>query len=181
MLTIVQNPQDIQNYYDLFKRVLINNAQEIVQTNIGYKGDSFKTEAFWSSALGIWMVFASEYNRSWNAFGLNRPSETDSNSITCEINFPYSGINRRIAGAFALDERGKTFVIHRGKIGGGRVGIGKNMMLQNYSGDIRKVKDGNKQSDVIIIGSLQSEDFSSQLAQFVSDVQCLKDKSQGKS
>ena len=59
----------------------------------------------------------------WNAFGTERPYPGAGLDIACEINFPYEGINRRVAGVFAEDANGTVYVMHRGLIGGSKVGI----------------------------------------------------------
>jgi hypothetical protein len=88
---------------------------------IGHMGESFEGKVFCATNLGIWFIPRKQTgNRYWNAFGVGRPSRDAHVFSTCEINFPLQGLDRRIGGAFARDEAGKIFVVHRGKIGGGK-------------------------------------------------------------
>ncbi len=94
--------------------------------------------------------------------------------ITCEINFPVSGINRRVGGAFTSDEAGEIVVVHRGKIGGGRQGIGKTLFEDNYTGSWTDIVDGPYKSSAALIGALSSPRFPKQVQQFVFEVERIK-------
>jgi len=63
--------------------------------------------------------------RRLNWFG--RFSETAGLGITVEINTPYEGRNDQAAGFFARDtDTGIIYLIHSGRVGGGKKGVGKN-------------------------------------------------------
>ena len=94
--------------------------------------------------------------------------------IASEINFPWAQIDRKTGGAFAEDARGNVFVIHRGKIGGGKKGIGKSLFEHNYRGVWSFMEDGDSISQVAVIGNLKSERFALQAAQFVKKIEMLK-------
>jgi len=88
---------------------------------VGHQGASFKAKVAWSNRLGIWMVSPKNgEKRFWHIFGIGKPIAASHIPIACEINFPASGIDRKIGAAFACDHAGGIYVIHRGKIGGGR-------------------------------------------------------------
>jgi hypothetical protein len=112
--------------------------------------------------------------RYWNAFGIGKPGTSGVLSIALEINFPWSGIDRKTGGAFAEDHRGNVFVIHRGKIGGGKKGVGKSLFEQNYRGVWTLMEDGDAVSQAAVVGHLQSERFALQVAQFVKKVEMMK-------
>ena len=66
--------------------------------------------------------------------GVTEPKVGKNNSLCAEINFPFEGINRNIAGAFAREgDNGSTYILHRGIIGGGKPGIGKTYFLGKFS------------------------------------------------
>ena len=95
-------------------------------------------------------------------------------SIASEINFPWAQIDRKTGGAFAEDACGNVFVIHRGKIGGGKKGVGKSLFEHNYRGVWSFMEDGDSISQVAIIGALNSPRFALQAAQFVKKIEILK-------
>lgn len=115
-------------------------ADERITVNIGYQGGTMYDENIsWSRELGIWFYFDEiSESRYWNAFGIEKPSENSSVSIRCEINFPLSGINRSIGGAFVKDNAGNIFIVHRGRISRVR----KSLFKDRYQGKWRPIDDG---------------------------------------
>jgi len=65
-------------------------------------------------------------------------------------------------------------VIHRGKIGGGKKGVGKSLFEHNYRGVWSFMEDGDSVSQVAVIGALSSRRFALQTAQFVKKIELLK-------
>ncbi len=94
--------------------------------------------------------------------------------ITAEINFPWSGIDRKTGAAFARDAWGRVYVIHRGKIGGGKKGVGKSLFEENYRGLWSWMEDGDTLAQVAVIGALESPRFALQAALFVRKIAHLK-------
>jgi hypothetical protein len=79
----------------------------------GHKGETHPAyPGYWIASQNIWAVLRRGDNRYWNAFGEGEPHPSKSNSIICEINFPYEGVKADIAGALARDESGRVFVLH---------------------------------------------------------------------
>jgi len=142
---------------------------------IGHPGESFRAKVFWAGEPGIWFhtrtVAGDRYR---NSFGLGRPPDGGGVSSTIEINVPTGSLDRKIGGAFAQDDAGRVFLIHRGKIGGRR-GVGKSLFEAHYRGVWSEVEDGDTRSAVVVIGELQSPLFIRQLAQFVRKVDAIKD------
>lgn len=92
--------------------------------------------------------------RYWCAYGTQDPTESKTLSITCEINPPRSGVNRRCGGLFVRDSRGRIYLAHSGKVGGGGTGVGKTAFTAWYGhGNWQDVEwpDGNT-TRMIIIG-----------------------------
>ena len=98
------------------------------------------------------------------------PHLDKSNSIVVEINFPFDGINRRIGGAFGKTETGEIVVLHRGKIGGGREGIGKQLFFNHFRGDLVMANDDDQTNTFCLIGTLSSPYFGKQVADFIAEV-----------
>jgi hypothetical protein len=134
--------------------------------------------ANWSEPLDIWFAAQTPSRvdttpRYWNAFGTTKPEPDRNKTIACEINFPIGGVNRRVGGAFAEDEHGRWHIVHRGKIGGGREGIGSGLFFRNYRGEKVTVHDG-EESTVALVGDLDSSRLAAQVALFVKEVKRVK-------
>ncbi len=137
MLKVVEEESAIRRYQRQFVRAFRPLAEETIPVNLGHPGASVRARVSWSNRLGIWF-FSRRIGTLgyWHAFGIGRPEGGANIPITCEINFPLCGIDRRTGGAFAEDHAGRVFVVHRGKLGGGRKGIGKSLFENHYRGGL---------------------------------------------
>lgn len=116
-----------------------------------------------------------ESNHYWNAFGLKKPRENSSSHIVLEMNFPLEGIDRRVGGVFVKDNKAHVFVCHRGKIGGGRPGIGKTLFKNNFHSDRWvAVRDGGKETDVALIDRVSSPRLAFQIRNFIAEIDRIK-------
>lgn len=126
----------------------------------------------------IWFYSEKLKNRFWNAFGLD-PDEDAQNNIVVEINHPLGGIDLRIgAGMFAFDQDDSLFLLHRGRIGGGRKGIGLRAFHKWYS-QFTPMKDieisEGKIKKCILIGNISDErSFLGDLEIFITNVWVFK-------
>jgi hypothetical protein len=109
-----------------------------------------------------------------NLFGIGKPFEGQGVSITGQINFPFTGINRKIAGVFAVDEDKNILILHSGKIGGGKPGIGKKLFLNNFRGDFITANDGDRDSQFCFVGELESHLLPIQIADFIEEIARIK-------
>jgi len=114
-------------------------------------------------------------SRYGHAFGVGKPSGTSPVPITCEINFPPYGIDRRMGGALAYDRQDRIYVVHRGKIGGGKKGVGKALFEKLYRGVWADMEDGDAVTTVALVGALNSPRFVRQVAQFIRKIDRIKD------
>ncbi|MHB8909662.1 MAG: hypothetical protein ACYDAA_12375 [Syntrophales bacterium] len=182
MLKVVEDESSIRRHQRLFARALRTLSAETIPVKLGHPGASEKAKVAWSEALGIWS-FSRKIagSRYWNAFGVGRPEGGAGIAITCEINFPLCGIDRRTGGAFARDQAGRVFAVHRGKLGGGRKGIGKSLFENSYRGVWEVMEDGDQESPVALIGVLHSPRFARQVAQFVRKIARMKESAAARS
>ncbi|HOF05302.1 MAG TPA: hypothetical protein PK175_02350 [Syntrophales bacterium] len=177
MLKVIADPQTVRRCQQLLVRRIRAAGGEKIPVVMGHQGASIRGRVWWSDRLGLWFFpGGGEENRYWNAFGTARPKPDASLSITCEINFPKEGIDRRIGGAFAVDGRGRIFVVHRGKLGGGRKGIGKALFERQYRGVWVEMDDDGEEVFVAVVGHLSSPRFARQVAQFVGKIERIKDR-----
>jgi len=175
MLKILSDAQTVARCERLFIRRFRPFWDRKVPVKIGHQGASFAAQAAWSERLGIWMAVREEQGRYGHIFGTTRPSPGGSVSIACEINFPQNGVDRRIGAAFARDDSGRIYVIHRGKIGGGQKGIGKNLFEKRYRGVWADLDEDGPLIMVAVVGEVGSPRFPRQVAQFVRKVTIIKD------
>jgi hypothetical protein len=175
MLKIISNQTAIKKYAGQFNKKFKPFVDEEIKVKLGHQGAGFPAKVSWSESLGIWKFSHTVKEvRYWNAFGVGKPLTSGVLSIASEINFPWTQIDRKTGGAFAEDAWGNGFVIHRGKIGGGKKGIGKSLFEHNYRGVWSFMEDGDSLSQVAVIGDLKSERFALQVAQFVKKIEILK-------
>ncbi len=175
---VVTNRQEIADLVLRFREVLCSRLQQEVRAIVGYKGGSMSLALHWSDDVQMWMGYESaedvQIGRYWTAFGLERPFPDQNMSITAEINFPMEGIDRRLGGAFIRSPEGGILVVHRGRIGGGRNGIGKSLFWDNYRGRMRMAIDGDRETDFAVIGDLDSPSFAYEVRNFVAEVERIK-------
>lgn len=97
------------------------------------------------------------------------PRQNSMLPIVCEINPPLEGLDKRVQGAFACDN-GHIWLLHRGKIGGGKPGIGRKLFFENYLGEVREISNDR----FAIIGDINSPDFIERVKNFVQEVERIK-------
>ena len=173
MLSIVESKRQIRNYQHSLKSSFENYNPEYIDVILGSAGGAFEAEIMYFKEFDFWAFFGESDNRYWNAFGVKKPNKGKNTSIGCEINFPYEGIDRRIGGAF-VKEDSEVIVLHRGKIGGGRKGIGKKLFRRNFIGKYLTVSDGDKENELAIVGNLNSKNLIQQFSVFVYEVDRVK-------
>ncbi|MEZ4959206.1 MAG: hypothetical protein R2830_05260 [Saprospiraceae bacterium] len=175
MLTVIEDKEWLQELQEKFLEKLKSQTDEVRYPVLGHQGGSWKDEAHYSIKNDIWFCGFEAENRYWNGFGRGEPIDGLNANITCEINFPFEGINRRIAGAFAQDDFGNIFILHRGKIGGGRRGIGKSLFQEQYRGKFEDAVDGDRITEFALIGDIESDNLIQQIASFVREVHRIKE------
>jgi hypothetical protein len=175
MLKVIVEQPAIKKYAGQFNKKFKPFIDEAIKVKLGHQGAGFPAKVLWSRELGIWKLSQTiKEVRYWNAFGIGKPGTSSVLSIASEINFPWAQIDRKTGGAFAEDAWGNVFVIHRGKIGGGRKGVGKSLFEHNYRGIWSFMEDGDSISQVAVIGNLKSSRFALQVAQFVKKIEIMK-------
>lgn len=175
ILKAVSEPREIRKYVRQFVRSFKPFIDEQIKIKLGHQGASFPAKVFYCSKLSLWMLFRVTKNvKYWNVFGIGKPQAGSLLPITAEINFPWSAIDRKIGAAFAKDLLGNVFVIHRGKIGGGKKGIGKSFFEHHYRGLWVPMEDGDSLAQVAVIGSLNSPRLALQTALFIKKIEILK-------
>ena len=174
MIRIVEDEQEIQRLHKRFHKQLGQHLNERIKCWVGYPGGANEDTVRYSKELNFWLSIQELPTRFWNGFGIGEPVEGKNNSLSGEINFPYTGIDRRIAGAFAKEDTGKVLVLHRGKIGGGKEGVGKNSLIENFRGDFITAIDGDKETEFCLVGELDSTHLPRQVSNFIHEIRRIK-------
>lgn len=171
VLTIIEDVNVIEDAQNRFIDLIKKLSNKTVSAKAGFQGGQESGEVHWSDVLGIWLMTRKiENSRYWNGFGIHEPSEDAGLTITAEINFPIKGIDRRIAGTFVTDGN-EIYVAHRGKLGGN---YSKKFFDENYHGKWTKIQDGDRESEVVLIGSLNDPNFPENVRDFIFEVARIK-------
>lgn len=152
---------------------------EHVTKSVGFQGGQAESlPLFWHEAAGIWGCIDGlpddHTTRFWNAFGTQDPRTTGGLSITCEINPAREGVNGRVAGAFGRNtESGHRLLLHRGRIGGGRAGVGQELFWSQTALPAVAVADDPAQR-FVIVADLDGDQVVEEVAAFVREVERIK-------
>jgi len=149
--------------------------------NIGFPGGNVDHTVYSAGERQLWVAFGGPTEdgvpRYWNAFGIYQP-DRPAQTITVEINIAIDRNTAQVAGFFAEDgDTGDTFLMHSGRVGGGRPGIGKSAFLVWSKAKFVDVteKGGGIRSG-IAVGKLDDPDLTDRIWAFVRNVQRFKDQ-----
>lgn len=167
---------EISESMALFQKVMSQASEKRGTINVGYQGGIEQVEASWSGRLKIWWAFDKEGSRYWTPFGIEEPKWKTkySHNIVCEINVPVKGINRMIAATFAKDDKELVYLLHNGRIGGGKSGVGPRLFWKEYQGKSDNAAFGTVSKRMAVIGALRDDRFPERVAEFVHEVQRIK-------
>lgn len=178
-LTPLVKKKEIKEAVDSFTKYMSKGSKPLTST-LGWQGGNVEAEVFWNESLGIWSHFDPDGidNRYWCVFGVQNPFKSSNLSITCEINFPKEGINRRVAGLFVRDYKGNIYITHSGKVGGGRQNIGASKFRTFVQHDqfVDVTWEDGTESERILIGRLEDPELSNQVNNFITKVNNFKEK-----
>jgi hypothetical protein len=172
MLLLVESTGAKRAAQAQLKRNLTGTLQRQGMRNIGFPSGN-RNETVWSDGDDtLWCAFGSAEDekipRRWNVFGIFDGSAS-SLDISVEINIPTTGNSGRVAGFFARDAAtGHVLLMHDGRIGGGRPGVGKEAFLAWSRAPLVPVTDGA--GDIrhgIVVGHIEGEDLADRVWTYV--------------
>lgn len=180
MLTLVSDTKRKKDAQAALEHELKGSLKRLGIRNIGFPGGNVDQTMYSAGKGELWVAFSGPSEdfavpRYWNAFGIydpNRPAQT----IAVEINIPSESNSAQVAGFFAEDnETGDIFLMHSGKVGGGRLGIGKSEFLFWSKAKLVDVaeKDGGIRSGIPIC-KLNDSAIVGRILAFVKRVQSFK-------
>jgi len=161
--------------FDALKSCLSKGAKKL-KRKVGWPGDNGEFTLHWHETASFWVLFGEEEpSRYWCAYGTMDPNSHSSVNITCEINPPIEGIDRRCGGILLKDSGAGLYLAHSGKVGGGRKGIGKTRFLEEYSGSLEEVEwlDGVT-AEVVLLGKIGGKSFVKNIAEYIRAVEAFK-------
>jgi hypothetical protein len=176
MMRLLESFEDILRGQDAFEKKL-KEAAERRDFQWGHQGGSgWAKPGYWLAKQDFWVAFRRppEDNKYWNAFGMGLPDPAKSNSPVCEVNFPLQGIRPGMVGALAKDESGKLYVLHSGKIGGGKKGVGRALFEAKWKGGWRAAGDGLNSYSFVLVGLLDDPNFLDRLGDFLRIVNVIR-------
>jgi hypothetical protein len=169
--------KETKRAFDLLFQNLTRGCEQLVRF-VGWKGGRGKYRVYWNPRLRFWTLLRrlKIQERYWCCFGTKDATKYPGFSITGQINPPVKGFDRRVGGAFVCDAQGRVYIAHSGKIGGGRTGIGKSAFVAAYRGKNwqRVVWPDKLETEMIVIGRVDSAHLQDQVAHFVREIDRFK-------
>jgi hypothetical protein len=176
-ITVLESAREIAAAQGELEQSLKRQSDYDGELLLGFQGGANPAIVYSLKDVDLWVGFKRAPGRYWNAFGRGNPfKQRQPISITVEINPPYSGIKRRVQGAFGHTPSGEHLLLHRGGVGGGKKGVGKTEFLNYYSGIgiAKEAIDGDRTADVIVVGVLGDSTLAAQVKTFVDSVADFK-------
>lgn len=168
---------EIRSAFQKFAAGLKQGARPL-RCTLGWKGGRATVTVNWQQRRGFWG--GSRMNPGeghyWCPFGTRDTANAGNFRIIVEINSPKRGRNLRCGGVFARDPKGRVWITHTGRVGGGRKGIGKRSFLAYYPQNRAYLKwpDG-EQTEVVQLGMLTDVDgMNAAIGRFVGAVREYK-------
>jgi len=141
-----------------------------------WRGGELRTTIHWARDDGFWWAFEPRRARDALLLGHAPDAPTKRESITCEINLPTGGADRKVAGIVVADETGALYLAHSGRMGGARPGQSKSGFREFLDDGVwRRVHwpDG-EESEALIVAPLASPRLTRLLGAFVEAVRRFK-------
>ena len=174
-VALIEDPREIEAAEELLGEHFAEGAEAYPDASLGFRGGRAEGNTlYWHPRLQVWGAFEvlPDLGRYWNPFGTGDPSSGSGLSITCEVNPSLSGVNRQVAGAFGVDaDTEHRLLLHRGRIGGGRAGVSRELFWSNTSLPAVTTEDGQK---LVLVADLDADDVPVQVARFVHEVARIK-------
>jgi hypothetical protein len=178
MLTALARRADVASAYETLAERLRHGAKRLRRPVNWPGGGGGQHTVLWHENEKFWVILRTHIReRYWIALGVQDPMRVYRMGVTCEINPPKKGIDRRCGGVFARRPGGGILLCHTGRVGGGGKGIGTQAFLEAYRGRTEKIEwpDG-KITNVIVLGDIAAPSFLLVLERFIVDVDNFKKK-----
>lgn len=190
--TLIMDSDESLRAFKAFESAFTADTSVISDCSLGMATGSVPADIHWHEKTQIWGVFRKKpprvqcgrENRFWNCFGVWKDYELRGYNkllnIAVQINPPYQKENRRTGGVFLFDDKGRYYVGHSGKIGGGRRGVGRHLFRQ-YSDHLlwQNITTPRGKREIVVFGPLEEEkSLPDMLAPFIHTVSRFKSEVQ---
>jgi hypothetical protein len=132
MYTLLESSADIKQAQSTLETTIRREFNQTATRDIGWQGGRQSGATVYTD--GIYWYWSADHKkdvtnpRRLNWFG--RIGQNAGVEIAVEINTPYQGKNRYLAGFFARSNlNGKIYLFHTGRVGGGAEGVKKDALL----------------------------------------------------
>lgn len=169
MFSIISDTADIRAAAQQLDANLRTALPDRIDCSVGGAGGSFATTIAYAPSLDLWYAAQQNGKTYWHGFGNGAPQAGKKVALASEINIPADGLNRTISGAFARDDAGRVWLLHRGKIRGGKA-----LFFAHYNGATVTVQDGDKEDSCALIGAVDDPEIAAHIARFVAAVVRIK-------
>jgi len=170
----ITNAELIKDTHRKMKIKLLNRGI-CMRVRTGSQAGSSPQIAVWNDNTKIWCCFGL-YAPFWCSFGVDHPGNREQVNIICQTNMAREGYNRRHGALFAREKDSREiYLVHRGKIGGGRPNICKTGFWRHYQGESATTVYGYTEEKVAVIGSPSSSSFPKDMARFVHETARIKE------
>ncbi|UWQ40133.1 hypothetical protein K3718_11190 [Leisingera aquaemixtae] len=180
MLIRLSKKKDIEAAQRTLQLNIQSSTNQIGSSTVGFRGGNMSVDLYSNGSGEMWSAFEhirdAKCPRYWNAFGIYDEASLQQ-QIIVEINIPIKGDTRLVSGYFAKDlQTGAIYLMHTGKVGGGRKGIGKKAFLKfaqtapTHTTD----REGNSHFDYLI-GRVDSKQMANRIQRFVQRVKDFKE------
>ncbi len=172
-MRILTGKNEIKNAQNQVIKLLTSHCTDNIPVKLGHQGETIECSINWSPTDGLWVHSRTFPNsRYWNAFGIKetRPKNDSLLPIIVEINPPIEGLNRLTQGAFIEKGDESIILVYRGKIGGGRKGIGRQLFFDNYRGRVQKIFG----KQFAVLGEIRNPDLVQKILYLVQEVDRIK-------
>jgi hypothetical protein len=135
-----------------------------------WRGGELRTTIHWVRDDEFWWAVEPRHQRDALVLGHAPDPPARRESITCEINLPRSGADRKVAGIVAADERGAFYLAHSGR-------LSKSGFREFYADGVWRTvawPDG-EETEALVIAPLDSPRLTRLLGRFVNAVRRFKE------
>jgi len=168
MLTVVGDPRRIDRAIKRLHGALDGVPARGVR--LTWRGGELRTTIHWVHDDAFWWAVEPRHQRDALVLGHAPDPPARRESITCEINLPRAGADRKVAGIVAVDDAGAFYLAHSGR-------LSKSGFREFYTDGVwRSVQwpDG-EETEALVVAPLDSPRLTRLLGRFVDAVRRFKE------
>lgn len=184
-LRLLEQEQDIRNAaISLHKTVELGEFCGV--RRVSFRGEARDAKVYYHKKYNLWVSydFVDDIapHRHWFSYGIWESADMKRFVPTCQTCMPEHGFDNRFGAAFASDAGGTVYLLHSGKIGGGKKGVGKTGFWQYYTTEaVEAILPSSQRSyEMACIGPVNSKNLPELLLAFVENVKEIKRSLEGK-